>query len=197
MITITNLTKRFNDKVIFNNLNLHLHQNKKYAIIGKTGCGKSTLFNILSGIDTDFNGTIEINNHINPNLFKNKLFRDDICLILQNDLLDLNKTVFKNLEVLGNREEILKVLNKVKMNDFIDEPVINLSGGQRSRINLSRAFLKKSKVYLIDEPTSNLDNDNKNLISSLIAEIDGTVLIITHDLQYLHLYDYVVNLDKL
>lgn len=196
MIKITNLTKKFGENVIFENLNLEIESGQLVAIIGKSGCGKTTLLNLIGMIDTKYEGKIEYDNvmlHSMKNSQKQKFIRDNINYLFQNYALIDDKTVLENLELALYYEKlskqkrkaiILKSLEAVGLPMYEEKKVYTLSGGEQQRIALARAIIKKGNIILADEPTGNLDEENRNIVLDNLIELNKqgkTVIIVTHD----------------
>ncbi|MEG2194681.1 MAG: ABC transporter ATP-binding protein [Terrisporobacter sp.] len=183
VISIKNLNKRYNNKVIFQNFHIDFYKNQVNCIIGKSGCGKSTLLNIISGIiesdDEDFN-TIE---------------KEGLSYIFQDDRLIDWLTVKENISLVVN-----KIYNKTEVEDlcnkYLDLVGIKeyknyypqmLSGGLRQRVNIARSLIYPSKVIIMDEPFKSIDVINKEIIMNNLKEIlhkeNRTVLFVTHDIE--------------
>lgn len=183
VISIKNLNKRYNNKVIFQNFHIDFYKNQVNCIIGKSGCGKSTLLNIISGMidsdDEDFN-TIE---------------KEGLSYIFQDDRLIDWLTVKENISLVVN-----KIYNKTEVEDlcnkYLDLVGIKeyknyypqmLSGGLRQRVNIARSLIYPSKVIIMDEPFKSIDVINKEIIMNNLKEIlqqeNRTVLFVTHDIE--------------
>lgn len=198
MIHIQNLSKSFStsdtDVVIFSGLTLRFTPGSFSSIIGPSGSGKSTFLNLVSGIDRDYSGSIEIAEQ------KIEWFSDsqmtqfrgkNISYIFQNFKLIENLTVRENIDLvieLNNLErnfETEEILKIVGLSEKINTYVYNLSGGESQRVAIARAFVGKTQLLLADEPTGALDVANKNIIMDLILElhtrIKNTIIVITHD----------------
>lgn len=196
MIKITNITKKFGENVIFENLNLEIESGQLVAITGKSGCGKTTLLNLIGMIDTKYEGKIEYDNvmlHSMKNSQKQKFISDNINYLFQNYALIDDKTVLENLELalfyekLNKQEKkdiILKSLEAVGLPMYEEKKVYTLSGGEQQRVSLARVIIKKGNIILADEPTGNLDEENRNIVLNNLIELNKqgkTVIIVTHD----------------
>ncbi len=196
MIKIKNLSKQFDDKIIFSNLNIIIETGECVAITGKSGCGKTTLLNILGLIDTDYKGDVECNGVSFQSLNNNKkqtFIRDNINYLFQNYALIDDITVYENLELALYYEKISKVekhkiivdaLTSVGLSDYLNKKVYILSGGEQQRVALARAMIKKGNIILADEPTGNLDEENREIVINNLIEqnkIGKTIIIVTHD----------------
>lgn len=181
-IKVKNLYKKYGDKIIFEDFNIIFKENKVNTIVGKSGCGKTTLLKIISNIVEKDSGKIE---GVNIN---------SISYIFQEDRLVEWLTVKENLKlILKNdykKEELddicKKYLNLVGVQDFENYYPQSLSGGIRQRVNIARAFAKPSKLIIMDEPFKSIDIKNKNDImkafENVFKEETRTVLFVTHDI---------------
>ncbi|MGM9972036.1 MAG: ATP-binding cassette domain-containing protein [Anaeroplasmataceae bacterium] len=167
-------------KVIFNNLNLELPSKGLVVVSGESGCGKSTLLNIISGLDTLTSGKLEHNYNNN----------DYACILLQQDYIFKNITIYDYLCFIcnsyqKNKSIINDLLNKFKINDIKDKFGCDLSIGQIRRVELIRCIIMDLPVFICDEPTSSLDDDNKKIVVDILYELskDHLVLVSTHDVE--------------
>lgn len=197
MIIVKNLRKKFDDKIIFDNFNLKINDGELIAITGKSGCGKTTLLNILGLIDSHYDGDVIYDGIKVRELKKTKkqiFVRNHINYLFQNYALIDDESVKKNIELALyydklskiEKEKIIKdVLYDVGLNNYENKMVYTLSGGEQQRISLARAIVKKGNIILADEPTGNLDAENRDIvIENLIKlnEMGKTVIIVTHDM---------------
>lgn len=198
MIKIEKLKKYFqvgSEKIeIFTNLSLEIKTWDFIAIIGPSGSWKSTFLNLLSWIDRDFDGKLEIDNQDISDLKDDEItkFRGkNISYIFQNFKLVENLTVWENVDLIVelnnlernfSTEEILKIVGLSSKKDVY---AFHLSWGESQRVAIARAFVWKTKILLADEPTGALDSKNKKNIMDLILElhkkIKNTIIMITHD----------------
>lgn len=189
MIEIQNLTKKFGQRTLFDSLNITILQGGFVIISGKSGCGKTTLLNIIGGIETADAGSILVNGQdILKKFDKRHYYGEVVSFIFQNFALIENKTVKQNFELIDkkNRSALTfeEALKKVGLSDKLNEKVYTLSGGEQQRIALARTYLKKAKIILADEPTGSLDKDNAEIVMNILQDLNNsgmTVIVVTHD----------------
>lgn len=197
-IKFSNVTFKYpnEDKETLKDFNLSIPTNKKVAIVGKSGQGKTTIFNLLLKYFKPTNGTIYIDD-IPLDDFTEESLRQNIAIIRQESFL-FNKTILENLKIVNNKLTLEQIRSSCKLaevddyimslpnqyNTMIGEGGINLSGGQKQRLAIARALLKQSKIILFDEATSALDNENQSKIKQAIDNLvkDHTIIIVAHRL---------------
>ena len=209
MIEIKNLNKSFKENQVFINFNCQIKDGFMTAIIGKSGSGKSTLLNMIGLLDLDYQGEILYDNINIKNLKENKqteFIRNNINYLFQNYALIDSETVEQNLlltlayEKISKKEKLNKintVLTKVGLDNFNDKKIYTLSGGEQQRIALARTIIKKGNIILADEPTGNLDEENKNQVLNILKELKKlgkTIIIVTHDLSIANECDEIIKL---
>lgn len=171
---------------VFHNVSFDIKEGEKLAIVGHNGSGKSTIINILTGLYSNYDGHIKINNTDFKELNLSQ-WRDKIAYIEQEPFI-FKGTVYENVRI-GNlnatAKEIKDILERTGLSDFAEKEADqfggNFSGGERQRISVARALLKKSNVLFVDEPFNNLDSFGKKLIEELFSEKDKTIVFISHD----------------
>ncbi len=207
IITITGLTKRYKDVVAVDGLSLTVKAGELYAFLGENGAGKSTTINIMCGQLSKDSGTVTIDGHDldrEPNAVKSML-----GVVFQQSVLDKPLSVYDNLE---NRAALYGIVGKDFQNrlqelcelldfgDLLRRPVGKLSGGQRRRIDIARALLHKPKILVLDEPTTGLDPQTRNLLWGVIDDLRRrekmTVFLTTHYMEEAAQADYIVILDR-
>lgn len=210
-IKLTNITKKFGSKKLFNEFNLEIKEGEIIAITGGSGSGKTTLLNIIGLIESHEGGTVDIFNiqKVKPNSKKAELaIRKYIGYLFQNFALIDNETVEQNLKIglkyskLKKEDEkkmIRNCLYKVGLKGYEKRKVFELSGGEQQRVALARVMLKPSKLILADEPTGSLDYENRDVILGLLKELNRlgkTIIIVTHDSYVANQCHRIVNLDS-
>lgn len=188
MITVKNLCKKFDDNVIFDNFNITIETGEFVVFAGDSGCGKTTLLNILGGLETPDSGEILVDGE---NIFKRKnhreYFLNKVGFLFQNFALVENKTVRENLLFVPKKNRtdltIKEVLEAVGIPDKVNEKVYKLSGGEQQRVALARLLLKKCDIILADEPTGSLDSNNADAVLNILHKMNEqgrTVIVVTH-----------------
>lgn len=205
MIKVENLEKSFDNKEIIKNFNYEFLDGKITAIVGKSGCGKTTLLNILGLLDTDYKGKVLYDGVLITNESqRNEFIRNNINYLFQNYALIDNETVEQNLllaleyEKLSKnvkKEKINEALELVDLNEFNEKKIFTLSGGEQQRVALARVILKKGNIILADEPTGNLDVENTDKVMKILKKLkeDGKlIIIVTHSLSLANECDDVI-----
>lgn len=182
------------DKVILSDFSHTFKENAIHGILGKSGCGKSTLLKLLMRFFTIDKGSIEYGNK-NVNDIKTSSLRSNIAYVTQETFL-FQDTIENNIKVAkenATREEVQQACKKASIHNFIEslpngydtmlaELGDSISGGERQRIGLARAFLHNGNIILLDEPTSNIDSLNESVIlNSIKNESEGkTIILVSH-----------------
>lgn len=191
-------------------LNLKIEPNKKTAIVGKSGNGKSTIFNLLLRYFDVTSGQVLIDG-INIKELKEDALRKSISIIRQSPFL-FNISIFDNFKLVKNDvtlKEVREVCKKAYIDDYvmslpkkydtiIGEGGVNLSGGQKQRIAIARTLLLNTKIILFDEATSALDNESQEYIKKTIDSLvkDHTIIIVAHRLSTIVDADIINIIDK-
>lgn len=204
MIKITNVNKFYNKNKanaihVLNDISLELPDSGMVAIFGRSGCGKTTLLNVIGGLDRINDGTISIDGN-NIKVDSDTLRNRDIGYIFQNYNLSNKENCYENVSSalklcgLTDKDEIDKrvmaALDNVDMAKYRLRMPNTLSGGQMQRIAIARAIVKNPKIILADEPTGNLDEHNTIMIMDLLREISKNhlVILVTHEASLVNLY---------
>ena len=184
------------EKNILKNFNLKLEPNKKIAIVGRSGQGKSTMFNLLTRVFDVNKGSITLDG-VDIRDLDEKTLRKNISIIRQEPFI-FNRTILDNFKVVNKKikqDEVREYTKKAYLDDYISslpkkyntllgEGGVNLSGGQKQRLSIARTLTKDTKVILFDEATSALDNSSQEYIKKTINNLveDHTVIIVAHRL---------------
>lgn len=185
-----NIEKAFGEKQLFTDVNIHIRKGERVFILGENGCGKTTLFKILTGKIPQDRGEFEYGANVMPGYFDQ---------MQQN--LDLSKTAidevwdrFPNLTQTEVRSALAAFLFK---GDDVFKPLSKMSGGERARVSLLKLMLQGSNFLLLDEPTNHLDAASREELENTLLDYGGTLLIISHDRYFINkLADRVLALDK-
>ena len=192
MIELKNVKKSFGERVLFERLNLTIPDGEFAVLIGTSGCGKTTLLDMIAGIEPIDSGEITVDG-MNILKRRNRLqyYQTKLGMCFQNFALIENMTVRKNLELVQkkSRSEMsaAEALERVGMSDYLDKKVCTLSGGEQQRIALARLMVKKCSIVLADEPTGSLDADNAAKVMEILSDLNAmgkTVVMVTHDTKY-------------
>lgn len=197
MLNINNLTKKFNENVVLSKVSISISSPGIYVICGESGCGKTTLINILGLMDEEYEGDYYfINQNVKnmTNQEKELIRYNQISYIYQNPKFLENESIKVNLEIALNKKyrkkELIENLKKVNLNINYNKKVSFLSGGERKRIAILISILKDTPLILADEITVGLDNENKINIMNYLLELSKTkiILLLTHDISFIKHY---------
>ena len=207
MIKIHQLTKTFGDRTVFSDLNLNFDAGKVYALIGNSGCGKTTLLNMVAKIEPYDQGSIQYKGKDLRKIKPTNYFRNELGYLFQNFGLIDNKTVSENLDLglIGHkldkqkkRETKEEVLDRVGLSYIqLDQKVYELSGGEAQRVALAKIILKDPPLILADELTAALDPETSQEIMDLLLTLknkERLIIIATHNPTIWKQADQVVSL---
>lgn len=191
MINLINVTKSFKNEMVLKGIDLELPNNGLITILGETGCGKTTLLNILGGLDKPTSGEIIYDGKKTSNIDSYR--EENISYIFQNSFLFKNSTVYDNLYeyllLMGitDKDEVERRINQalgiVKLKKYKKHFVNDLSSGEQQRVAIARALLRENKIIFADEPTGNLDIDNARIVMEALKIISkkSLVVLVTHN----------------
>lgn len=187
-LEIKNLSYSFGDNHILKDINIYVKENEMVAIVGSSGVGKSTLFNLIAGVLKKQSGEIIINGSDD--------YIGKVAYMLQKDLLFEHKTIINNvvlpliiakIDKKVALEEGRKILKQFNLEKYADKYPKQLSGGMRQRVALIRTYMFKRNIFLLDEAFSALDAITKKELHkwylNLKNEFNLTTLLITHDIE--------------
>ncbi len=173
-----NLKKAYGDHVVYHDVNLTIHRGEKVAFVGKNGEGKSTLVKCIMG-QIPYEGTLKVGHNVQIGYFAQN----------QAQLLDENLTVFDTIDRVAVGDIRLKIRDILGAFMFggeaSDKKVKVLSGGERSRLAMIKLLLEPVNFLILDEPTNHLDMRSKDVLKEAIKEFDGTVIVVSHDREFL------------
>lgn len=206
-VKLKNVCKKYDDKVVINNIDLEIKDKEFVVLVGASGCGKSTILRMIAGLEEISGGEIFIGdkkvNDIPP---KDR----DIAFVFQSYALYPHMTVRENIAFgLKMRKtpkaeiekKVMEAAEILDLTEYLDRKPKQLSGGQRQRVALGRAIVRNPKVFLMDEPLSNLDAklrvQMRAEIKKLHEKLQTTFIYVTHDqTEALTMGDRIVVLDK-
>ena len=206
-IELKNIEKSFGSNKVINKFDIKINDGEFIVLVGPSGCGKSTLLRMISGLETVDKGEIYLDNKIINNLIPSKR---EIAMVFQSYALYPHMSVFENMAFGLKMEKIPKSEINQKVNnaaatlqieDLLERKPKQLSGGQRQRVAIGRAITRSPKVFLFDEPLSNLDaalrSEMRVEISKLHKKMNSNIIYVTHDqVEAMTLADRIVVLNK-
>ena len=206
-IELKNIEKSFGTNKVINKFDIKIKDGEFIVLVGPSGCGKSTLLRMISGLETIDKGEIYLDNKIINNLVPSKR---EIAMVFQSYALYPHMSVFENMAFGLKMEKISKSEINQKVNDaaatlqiedLLERKPKQLSGGQRQRVAIGRAITRSPKVFLFDEPLSNLDaalrSEMRVEISKLHKKMNSNIIYVTHDqIEAMTLADRIVVLNK-
>ena len=189
MIEIKDLKKSFGNHIIFNNFSLTINDGQFIVFTGESGCGKTTLLNMIGGIEKVNSGKIIVDSIEITNVKNLKdYFLKNVGFLFQNFALIEHKTVEENLDlILKSARTSLSIsdaLNRVGLAGKEKQKVYSLSGGEQQRVALARLMIKQCNLILADEPTGALDRKNAMQVMEILKSFSSmgkTVVMVTHD----------------
>jgi lipoprotein-releasing system ATP-binding protein len=214
IIEADNIDKYFYDPVEFQVLkgvSFHINKGEFLSMVGKSGSGKSTLLYVLSTMDTDYKGTLKINDRIVTGLSQDELAvirNENIGFVFQFHYLLPEFSCLKNVMIpalkLGRyseKEIESKACTKLELLGLKDQalkPASKLSGGQQQRVAIARALINDPLIIMCDEPTGNLDSKNTAIVFDIFKELsqdnNQTIVAVTHDEEFARNTDRVIEM---
>lgn len=193
---IKSITKKVDNLSILDNISIDFGNRGMVFIVGKSGAGKTSLLNIISGVDNEYDGDVCIDLETVDKKQKDE-FRKNVGVIFQDFNLINNLTVEENIRI-GRRmlgypddEELLNTITKkLDIDNLYARKTDSLSGGERQRIAIARALYRENEIIFADEPTGNLDENNSTVIFDLLKDISSEKLciIVSHDMEAAYKY---------
>jgi putative ABC transport system ATP-binding protein len=186
-------------------VDLTIEQGEFIGIVGASGSGKSTILNLMAGLDTPTSGHIEVDGTSLSSLSRRDLaaYRArKVGMVFQSFNLITHHTALKNVEMALYFNEISKkerrrrateTLEQLGLGDRVTHKPNDLSGGEQQRVAMARAIVKRPEILFADEPTGNLDQENTNQISRILTELNKqglTIILVTHDLDLAREYSH-------
>jgi ABC-type sugar transport system ATPase subunit len=190
-IQIRNVEKRFGALTVVNGVSVDIAEGEFFVMLGESGCGKTTTLRMVAGLELPTSGSIHING---KDVTLAEPRHRDIAMAFQDYGLYPNMTVFDNIAFplkirkvphAERRRKVEETAGKLGIADYLGRKPFQLSGGQRQRVSLARALVRNPKVFLMDEPLSNLDAKLRAVmrteIKKLVSELGITTIYVTHD----------------
>ena len=210
MIELQHIWKQFGSRVIFSDLSLNFQSGMVYALIGDSGCGKTTLLNMLAKLETFDKGEIIYKGKSLTSLKNDEFYRNELGYLFQNFGLLESQTIRENLELgmIGKKKNkkhekerlLLQALQAVRLDYLsLNQKIYELSGGEAQRVALAKIILKNPPLILADEPTASLDPKNSKEIMEILLELrnaNRTIIIATHNPSIWKMADQVIRLSK-
>ncbi len=198
MIQINHLSYAYTDTPVLKNVSFEIKENEIVGLLGLSGSGKTTLLKILSGLLQPDKGTYTIESYLAYEKGKrNPILVNDLGVVFQDYNLFMHMTVLDNLALPyrlryktskdESKRVALELLEQFGLSEHINKYPNECSGGQQQRIAIARALILNPRVLLIDEPTAALDQENTEIVTRLLKELNKkglTVVVITHDLPF-------------
>ncbi|WP_336314847.1 ABC transporter ATP-binding protein [Streptococcus oralis] len=210
MIELQHIWKQFGSRIIFADLNLNFQSGMVYALIGDSGCGKTTLLNMLAKLETFDKGEIVYKGKSLTSLKNEEFYRNELGYLFQNFGLLESQTIRENLELglIGKKQNkkqekerlLLQALQAVRLDYLsLNQKIYELSGGEAQRVALAKIILKDPPLILADEPTASLDPKNSKEIMEILLELrnaNRTIIIATHNPSIWKMADQVIHLSQ-
>lgn len=179
VVRATNVSKSFDQKQVLNNISITIERGDRVAFVGQNGQGKTTMAKIMTGLLPATSGTIEEGSNMHLSYYAQN----------QSELLDLKSTVLQIMEDKAPEEMRPKIRNVLGSFLFsgndVEKKVFVLSGGERARLAMASLIMKPCNFLILDEPTNHLDIYSKEILKSALKEYQGTLLLISHDREFL------------
>lgn len=174
-----NLAKAFDDKQLFKDVDIHIRKGERVFIIGGNGCGKTTLFRILTGKTPMDSGEYDYGANVEIGYFDQMQQNLDLSKTALDEVWD----TFPNMTQTEVRSALASFLFK---GDEVFKPLSKMSGGERARVSLLKLMLKGSNFLLLDEPTNHLDASSREELEKTLLDYSGTMLIVSHDRYFIN-----------
>lgn len=173
-VVITGVSKSYGNNKVIDNLTVTFPEGNTSAIMGRSGCGKTTLLRLITKLEKADSGSISGNN-----VKMSAVFQDDVLIDTFTPLKNISFAVGSS----ATTQEITEHLSALGLSDSISQPCSELSGGMRRRVAIARAILAKPELLLLDEPFKGLDEETKDSVISYVREHTKgtTVIFVTHD----------------
>ncbi len=179
VLKVSNLSKSFNEKHLFSDINFEIHRGEKVAILGDNGTGKSTILKIINELIKPDSGNIEIGTNVYIGYYDQELKN-----------LNEENTIFEEISNTSFEISGTKVRNILAAFLFTEDDVFkkisSLSGGEKARVSLIKLMLSKANFLILDEPTNHLDMASKEILEEALNDYEGTLLYVSHDRYFIN-----------
>ncbi len=177
-VTVENLTKKYDENVVFRDANMSISRGEKVSFVGRNGEGKSTMLKSILG-EIDFDGKCHLGHNVKVGYFAQN----------QASLLDPELTIFQTVDEVAEgdiRTQIKNILGRFMFSgQDIDKKVKMLSGGEKTRLAMVKLLLEPVNLLILDEPTNHLDLKSKDVLKEALRDFDGTLILVSHDRDFL------------
>ncbi|MCD8836306.1 thiol reductant ABC exporter subunit CydC [Mammaliicoccus sciuri] len=189
----------FQERETLSQINFEINEGDHVAIIGPSGSGKTTMLNILMGLYSVNDGSLSYKSEQLSHVIQEDYVNEINTMLQHNHYFE--GTVRENLLIEAEDELMTNVLAAVNLNHLnLDQQLTknaeNISGGERQRLSLARLLLRKAQIWLLDEPTASLDEENEENVMNLLLNKDDTIVIVTHNLKYLQNFDHIIVMNE-
>ncbi len=204
ILEVNHLTKKFGDLVAVNDISFYVKRGELYAFLGQNGAGKSTTIRMMITLLTKDSGTVKLNGKVDEAYIRNK-----IGVVFQENVLDNLLTVKENLISRGalyanNKKEVLEryqyLIDYLKLKEIENQRFKTLSGGQKRRVEIARALFANPELLILDEPTTGLDPETRQIVWHVINDLRQqkgiTVFLTTHYMEEAAHADHIVIIHK-
>lgn len=179
VMKLENVVKKYDDNVVFDDIDYEIERGDKIAVVGPNGAGKSTMIRILAGLEPITDGERKVGYNVTPGYFAQH----------QADELDPKNTPLDEMRLAGSHESETKLRTILGSFLFVGDDVFKkvsvLSGGEKSRVALAKMLLNSGNFLIFDEPTNHLDMQSKNILQQALQQFPGTLMIVSHDRDFL------------
>ena len=227
LLSIENLSKSYGDKILFDNISFGISKGEKVALIARNGAGKSTLLKIIAGKETPDSGLVTFRKDINVEFLEQEPYMDntktvlevifdvdnpsvqlmrDYELMLEKDQLNHTPETARELERLSGlisdanawdyEVRVRQVLSRLNIHN-LDQPIRQLSGGQKKRIALAKALINPADILIMDEPTNHLDVEMVEWLEDFLTRSQLSLILVTHDRYFLeNITDKIIEMEN-